>query len=130
MVIFSKSRRRATAPFVLALWMFALLASMAHACGLGEALDGATWSEAAAVGWGTPSGDDTLPACDQFCADDIPILAKLTAVEDGPAGSTLLPAAPIAYTLRLPDRASSSVVARPEPAPDPAINTRYVRLAL
>jgi hypothetical protein len=129
MSIFSRSRRKSTTPFVLALWLFALAASIAHACGLDEAFAQAGWGEHASVGRQAP-GHGALPACDRFCSDDIPLLKSLKAVEDSPAG-VALPAPASA--------SSASVVAHPrtievrsgsDPPPDLAINTRFVRLAL
>ena len=101
MRILSRSRRKAMTPFVLALWLFALAASIAHACGLDDALGRASLG-----------------------------LKTLKAVEDSPAGVALLvPAsesgAPVvAYPRTIEVRSGSN------PPPDLAINTRFVRLAL
>ena len=129
MRIFSRSRRKSTTPFVLALWLFALVASMAHACGFDDAVGQAGMGEQVSVSHQAP-GDGALPACDKFCADDTPLLKTLKAVEDSPAGVALLaPAsasgAPIVAHPRTIEVRSGSA-----PPPDPAINTRFVRLAL
>ena len=129
MRILSRSRRKAMTPFVLALWLFALAASIAHACGLDDALGRASLGEQVSVGHQAP-GDGASPACDKFCADDTPLLKTLKAVEDSPAGVALLvPAsesgAPVvAYPRTIEVRSGSN------PPPDLAINTRFVRLAL
>ena len=130
MGIFNKTRRKATAPFVLALWTFALLAGIAHACGLGEQLEHAAMGKPVAASPYQASDDGTVPACEQFCADDIPLLTKLKAVEDSPAGSALLITARVSQRYcRASAEAASSVVG-PDPPPGIAVNTRFVRLAL
>jgi len=131
MGIFNKSRRRAIAPFVLGLWVLALATSMAHACGLVEQFEHAGLASpvSTAAAHQAP-GEETLPACEQFCADDIPLLSKLKSVEDSPAASAVLvPALASRVWLPAPLR-SSSAVAGPAPPPGIAVNTRFVRLAL
>jgi hypothetical protein len=117
-------------PVVLALWLFALAASVAHACGLDEALaqpgGGGEWTS---IGHQAPD-DGVVPGCGQFCADDIPLVKTLKAVEDSPAGTALLlPAfastAPVAAHARTIGTRSGS-----GPPPVLQINTLFVRLAL
>ena len=131
MGIFNKPRRRAIAPLVLGLWIFALGTSIAHACGLvdqfGHTGDAGPVSAAAAH---QEPGDETLPACDRFCADDIPLLSKLKFVEDSPAAPAVLSfALGPSVCLPAPPR-SSSALGRPDPPPGIAVYTRFVRLAL
>ena len=130
MVIFSKSRRRTIAPFLLGLWLFALVSSMAHACGLLDELEHAGLDSTAATVAHEEESDETLPACDRFCADDIPLLSKIKSVEDSPAASAVLVDASFLRVCLPPSRESTTAVARPDPLPAIAINTRYVRLAL
>ena len=131
MAVFNKSRRKAIAPVVLGVWIFALMTSIAHACGLLDQLERVgIQNPIPAVAAHESPGDETLPACDKFCADDIPLLTKLKAVEDSPTGSALVIAAPIAPAIWLASAESTSVVHGPDPPPAIAVNTRFVRLAL
>jgi hypothetical protein len=129
MGVFSRCRRRSITPYVLALWLVALGASMANACGLGEGFEQAGVAKPASVVHQAPDGD-TLPACDKFCVDDIPLLTKLKSVEDSPVGTACL-AAPGLHSLPVvaPARTFESVTGH-DPPPGIAINTRFVRLAL
>src|SRR5262245_64408630 len=129
MGIFSKARRKSTTPFVLAVWLFALMASMAHACGLDEALAQAVMSAPASAGHQAPTSDGPL-ACDQFCADDNPLLAKLKGVADLSPGAAIVTLASVSgiHVDAFP-RAYEALPA-PDPPPGIAINTRFVRLAL
>lgn len=131
MGIFNKSRRRAIAPFVLGLWILALATSMAHACGLADQFEHiVVASPVSAAAAHQAPGDETLPACDRFCADDMPLLSKLKSVEDSPAASAVpVPALASSVWLPAPPR-SSSAIAGPDPPPGIAVNTRFVRLAL
>jgi len=130
MAIFNKSRRRVIAPVVLGVWIFALMTSIAHACGLLHQLEHvAVENPVVAVAGHESPGDETLLACEKFCADDIPLLSKLKSVEDSPAASVPLVVA-FGSSVHLPAPASSSpAIAGPDP-PVIAINTRFVRLAL
>jgi hypothetical protein len=130
MAVFNKSRRKAIAPVVLGVWIFALMTSIAHACGLLDQLEHVgVQNPVTAVAAHESPDDESLPACDKFCADDIPLLSKLKSVEDSPAASVAL-VVPLGSSFRLPVPARSSpAVAGPDP-PVIAINTRFVRLAL
>jgi hypothetical protein len=131
MRIFTRSRRKAIAPLALALWLFALVTSIANACGLYDQLgfvDGARPAQAVAAH--QESGDGTSPACDQFCADDTPLLSKPKASQDSPAISPALVVAVVSRG-RLPALPrSSSAVCGLDPPPQIALSTRFVRLAL
>ena len=130
MGIFSRARRRSTTPFVLALWLFALAASIAHACGLGDALDHASVTRPASVAAHQDASVDALPACDQFCTDGTALLTKLKGVEDSPAGSALLAWALPSRALIVAPLHAFPPRLGPDPPPGIAINTRFVRLAL
>src|SRR6266581_2762812 len=90
MVVFGKRQRKAVTPFILALWLFAIFVSVAHACGLDEDRGSAARSEAASVGGHGGSGDGASHACEKFCSDDVPVLAKLKAVQDPPTGQAVM----------------------------------------
>lgn len=130
MAFFCKRRRKLITPFVVALWLFAIFVSVAHACGVDEVLGNASPSMSANIGAHDGANDGAPPNCDKFCAADLAVLAKLKAVQDLPTGEALL-------TPALADELFQTVVA-PSPSlsrsPDPplgiAINTHFVRLAL
>jgi len=130
MVFVSRRSRRLTAPFVLALWVFAMLASMAHACGLGEGIEHASLVMPAAFGAHQGLDDETSPACDKFCADYVALLTKLKAIEDSPAGTAFLVSAPASAVPFVVPMRTSEPLSGPDPPPSLAINTRFVRLAL
>src|SRR5690349_5846821 len=123
MGIFNKSRSRAIAPFVLGLWLFALVSSMAHACGLVDELEHAGPNSTAANVAHEDDTDDTLPACDRFCADDIPLLSKIKSVEDSPAASAVLVDASFLRVCLPVSREPKTAVAGPDPPPTIAVNT-------
>jgi hypothetical protein len=130
MAVFGKRRRKDIAPFILAFWLFSLFVSVAHACGLDDDLGHTARSEPAKVGGHNGLDDGASPACDKFCSDDLPLLAKLRAVQDSPTGQalTLAPFAtnPFQVTVApVPPLLSSS-----DPPPGIAVNIRFVRLAL
>ena len=129
MGVFSRSRRRSITTYVLALWLFALGASIANACGLGEGFEHASVTKPAGVVHQAPDGD-TLPACDKFCTDEISLLTKLKSVEESPAG-TAFPVASSHHSVAVvaPARSFEPVTGH-DPPPGIAINTRFVRLAL
>ena len=130
MGIYSRTRCKSTTPFVLALWLFALAASIAHACGVGESLHQATVVKPASVATDQDSRDGALPACDKFCAEDTPLLMKLKVVEDSPTGIVLLAAVPTFGALIVNSERTSQPLPGPDPPPAIAVNTRFVRLAL
>ncbi len=129
MGFFSKSRRNAMAPLVLAMWLFGLAVSVAHACGVDEVLAHAGLNTAASAKHHAPTNDE-LPLCDQFCIDDIPLIGKLKAVEDLSPGAAVVAPTTLA-AVRVPTFPRVyDVLPRPDPPPSVAINTRFIRLAL
>ena len=129
MVVFCKRQRKVIAPLVLALWLFALFVSVAHACGLDEQLSHVGQSEAAKVGH-DKSDDGASPACDKFCSDDLLVLAKLKAVQDPPAGQALLGLPFVGESFQTTVAAVPSLPPSPDPPPGIAVYIRFVRLAL
>jgi hypothetical protein len=122
-------RRRAVASLVLGAWMFALVASLAHACGFAEEL-GIDRPVAAALpegGHGDPEGA-APPGCKQFCGDGISALAKLKTFQDQPNAQTLLPLSWLGEVR--PTNAAAPALLHPKPTPSLAVNIRFVRLAL
>ena len=130
MVVFCKRQRRAMAPLVLAFWLFALFVSVAHACGLDDQLSHVGQSEAAKVAGHDTSDDGVSPACDKFCSDDLPVLAKLKAVQDPPTGQVLMGPPIVGESFQTTVAAVASLLLSPDPPPGIAVYIRFVRLAL
>ena len=130
MVVFGKRQRKTLAPLVLALWLFALFVSVAHACGLDEHLSQVGQSEAAKVGGHDRSDDGASPACHKFCSDDLPVLAKLKAVQDPPSGQALMGPPFVGESFQTTVAPVPSLPPSPDPPPGIAVYIRFVRLAL
>src|SRR6266567_4540036 len=90
MVVFCKRQRKFITPFILALWLFAIVVSVAHACGLDENFGHADLNTSVNVSGHDGLHNGTCSSCDRFCANDFPVLAKLKAVQDPPTGQALL----------------------------------------
>ena len=129
-MVFGKRRRKNIAPLVLALWLFAIFVSVAHACGLDEELTYGAPSEAVNVVGHDRSDHDTSPACAKFCSDDFPLLAKLKAVQDPPAGQALLTPTFVSESFQTAPARVPMLLPWPRPSPSIAVNIRFVRLAL
>jgi hypothetical protein len=130
MVVFCKRQRKAIAPLVLAFWLFALFVSVAHACGLDEQFSHVGQSEAAKVAGHDTSDDGASPACDKFCSDDLPVLAKLKAVQDPPTGQALMGPPFVGESFQTTVAAVASLLLSPDPPLGIAVYIRFVRLAL
>ena len=129
-MVFYKRQRKAIAPFILAFWIFALFVSIAHACGLNEDLSSAGQSEAAMVGAHDGSEDCASPACAKFCSDDFPLLAKLKAIQDPPAGQGLMVPTFVGESFQTVVGPVPSLLPSPGHPPGIAVNIRFVRVAL
>lgn len=129
MVLFCKRQRKFITPFVLALWLFAIFVSVAHACGLDEHLSQVGQSEAAKLGGHDRSDDGASPACHKFCSDDLPVLAKLKAVQDPPTGQALMGPSFVGESFQTVAPVSS-LPPSTDPPPGIAVYIRFVRLAL
>jgi hypothetical protein len=130
MSVFRKRQRKVIGSLILASWLFAIFASVAHACSLDEDL-GRTFHVAAAGAHGHDrSSGDACPGCENLCADDLAVLAKLKAIQDPPTGQTLLAPAVVADAFPITAASASSLLPSQERPPGIAINTRFTRLAL
>lgn len=129
MGVFRRSSRKAIAPLVLALWIFALMASIAHGCGLDEVLRHSDARPPVTLGHDDQRSDD-CPACDQFCADDTPLQGKLKLVEDPSNSAALLVLTWSCFAPLVNGHLHESRRPAADLPPVIAINTRYVRLAL
>ncbi len=125
-----RSQRRVLAAAVLGFWLFALLISVAHACGLGGELGYSQQIVTVMAGGHVQGDDDALPACKQFCADDSPVLAKLNSVQDQPGGHAMLLPPSLGEPLAARVASAPSLLYRLNPPPGIALNIRFVRLAL
>jgi hypothetical protein len=128
--IFSKRRRKYIAPLTLVLWLFAVFVSIADACGLDRLIAG-QGSPHATVGTATTTTDDpTAPACEQFCADDSPVQAKIKALQDPPSGQALLALAFTGPSLQTSVGSSATRPPCPDPPPGIEATILFLRLAL
>ena len=130
MVVFRKRRRKFIAPFILALWLFAIFVSVAHACGLDEDLVHAGLNITANVSGHDGADDGGSPSCDKFCADDFPLLAKLKVVQDPPTGQALLVPTLVGESFQTAVAPVPSLLRSLDPPPAIAVSIRFVRRAL
>jgi hypothetical protein len=130
MVVFCKRQKKVIAPLVLAFWLFAIFVSVAHACGLDDDLGHAGRSEAAKVGGHDGTDDRAFPVCDKFCSEDLPVLGKLKAVQDPPAGQALHVPTLVGESLHTATAPLPSRLLSPDHPPGIAVNIRFARLAL
>lgn len=82
------SRRRRAAGLMLGTWLFALFVSFAQACDWHAALDG-NGAACASSASATSSHESCLADCDEFCANDIPVVTRLPVI-GGPSDSSPL----------------------------------------
>ena len=130
MNVFCKRRRKVLAPLTLAFWLFAIFVSIAYACGLDEDFGHAVQTRMANVGGFDRSHADAFPACEKFCSDDLPVLAKVKAIQDPPTGHALLAPALVGESSQVAVARVPSLSSSPDSPPGVAINIRFVRLAL
>jgi len=128
-VVFCKRRRKAIAPWVLAFWLFAIFVSIAQACGLDDEFAYGPQVEKAMVGGHGSDAGAPLP-CAKFCSDDLPVLAKIKAVQDPPTGQALIAASLVGDSFQTVVVPIPSLLLSPDLPPGIAVNTRFVRLAL
>lgn len=129
-MVFCKRRRKAIAPLVLTLWLFAIFVSIAHACGLDEGFAYGAQHQAVNVAGHDTSNDGAPPACAKFCSDDLPILAKIKAVQDPPTGQALMVPPFVGESFQTTVAPLPPLLPLSHPPPSIAVNTRFVRLAL
>ena len=121
--------RRPLAAAALACWLFALGVSIAHACGLDAYLGDANEIQSMAMS-GQGGDESSPPGCPRFCADDVPVLAKIKLVQDQAGAQPLLVSLD---SIQPPVTAVPPPVSRsraPQPPPGIAVTIRFVRLAL
>jgi hypothetical protein len=130
MVCFRRRYRKPIAAVVTACWLFALAASVVHACGLDANLGQASLAQT--MNMSGPGGDDDTapPGCDQFCADDFPLLAKLKLVQDQSGTQPLLISLSSVEPMPTSEATVASLSRSPDPPPVVAVNIRFLRLAL
>jgi len=117
------------ASVTLGCWAFAFFVGVLQACGLHEALGDARHVEAASVD-SHDHRDDVDPGCEGVFADDVPLLAKLTSVQDQPGGQAFVAPSRAGMPLPLAVLTASAILHRPRPPPGIAAYTLFVRLAL
>ncbi len=123
--------RKAVGALCLTVWLFLFAVAVAHACGVLPAEP-----EHAKVSFTLhapeePTGNsDGDAGCAKFCADDLPLLTKLTLALDQPDEQAVLVPALFGKPLVVGVALIASLPHRPHPPPGIALNTRFVRLAL
>jgi hypothetical protein len=84
-----RQQRKTITGVALAVWLFALFAGIAHACGWVE--PSVAPVHAAAAGASGHSSDEGTPVgCEQFCKSDIPVVTKLPPQGDQPDAQPLI----------------------------------------
>ena len=126
---FRQRQRKTLAAIVVGYWLFAFFVGVAHACGIDEVL-GESHALAVTVTDSQGRDDDAAPGCHQFCADDLPMLAKLKTVQDAPTVQAFLVQALWVEPLLTGAAPIASLPHSPDPPPGIDINIRFVRLAL
>jgi hypothetical protein len=129
MSLLNTHQRKVVTSVTLGCWLFAFFVGVVHACGLEQALGHSQQVVAALTDSQGQGDEDALPSCEQFCADDVPVLAKLQSVQDQPGGHALPPPS-LGDPLLVRVAAVPSPLHRPHPPPGVALITRFVRLAL
>ena len=127
MGLFRRQRKPFTA-VVMACWLFALFVSVAHACGFDADQSDATRAMTmSSNGGGT---ENAPPGCDKFCADDLPVLAKIKSVQDQSSAQALL-IFPLSVAPALVGNSRAAIPLRSAHPPEAvSLNIRFVRLAL
>jgi hypothetical protein len=129
MALFNAHHRKALTSVALGCWLFAFFAGVVHACGLDGRPGHSQRVAAASIDGQCQGDDDAHPGCEQFCADNLPVLAKQS-VQDQPGGQALLVLPFVDKPLLARMASVPSPLHRPHPPPGIALNTRFVRLAL
>ena len=130
MGVFCKRRRKAVAPLVLAFWLFAVILSVAQACGMGDELAHAGQKGTANVVGHDRSRDGAPPCCAKFCSDDIPLLAKVKAVQDPTGGHALATLSLISKPFPVATAPLASILQEQNLSPGIAVSIRFLRLTL
>jgi hypothetical protein len=130
MALFNAHQLKVLTSVTLGCWLFAIFVGVVHACGLDGELGHTQQVVAASIDSQRQGDDDAHPGCEQFCADNLPVLAKLQAVQDQPGGQALLLPSFVGEPLLARMASVPSPLHRPHPPPGIALNTRFVRLAL
>jgi hypothetical protein len=110
--------------------LFALAVSVIHACGLDADFGEVPRAEAMTMSGQDGADDSTPPGCDQFCADNFPLLAKLKLVQDQSGAQPLLISLSSVAPMPTSEATVASLSRSPDPPPVVAVNIRFLRLAL
>jgi len=129
MFLLNAHQRRVVTSVTLGCWLFAFFVGVVHACGLDETLGHSQEVVTVSANSQVQGDDAAVPGCEQFCAADLPLLAKVQSVQDQPGGHALPPPS-LGEPLLVRVAWVPSPVHRPHPPPGIALITHYVRLAL
>jgi hypothetical protein len=122
-------QRKVVTSVALGCWLFAFFVGVIHACGLNEGIDHSQQASAIVIDCQSQGDDDGVPDCERFCANNLPVLAKLQSVQDQPGG-TALPAPFLGQPFLVRLGTLPPALHRSHPPPAVALITRFVRLAL
>jgi len=129
MALLNAHQRKVLTAIALGSWLFAFFVGVVHACGIDAESGLLQQTVSISADSQDQDDEDALPGCEQFCADDLPLLAKLQSVQDQPGGYVLpLPSSGAPILARV--ISASSPLHRRYPPPGIALITRFVRLAL
>jgi hypothetical protein len=126
-----KRRRRSIAALLLGAWLFAFAVSVAHACGLGlvDAV-GPAQDRAPAMSVADNASDCAPPGCKVFCNDELPIVGKLSSLEQPIDGQPLLFSSVTAVGSLSATVATTLPRPSAPPPPSAPLAIRFLRLAL
>jgi hypothetical protein len=131
MALFSALQRKVLTSVTLGCWLFAFFVGVVHACVLNGELGHSQQVVSISIDSQGLDDHDAHPGCEQFCAENVPVLAQASSVAGQSGEQALLPSPPRWCVSRWVSTASPAVAMhRPHPPPGVALNTRFVRLAL
>lgn len=113
---------------MLGVWLFALFAGAANACGWLE--PNAARANVVAVKTDDPSNDaDAAIGCEQFCQTDVPVVTKLPPIDDQSATQPLIVAVrDVGVTLVFPPALRLVPAATSPPDVPPYLRLAHLRL--
>ncbi|SRR6266567_4017144 len=130
MALFRARQKYLFASIALGCWLFAVFIGVVHACGLDGQFRSLREGVTASATGPSQGDDDTAPGCEQFCAGNLPVLAKIQPVADQPGEQAVLLPLFFAEPLLAPVTAAPLALHRLRSPPGIALNTCFVRLAL
>ncbi len=123
-----RQQRKTITGVALGMWLFALFAGIAHACGWAE--PGMAPVHAVTASASEQSSDEGIPVgCEQFCKSDIPVVTKPPSLGDQPDAQPLIVAAR-GFDVAVAPPPVLQLVPAVHPPPDVAAFLRFAHLRL